>query len=301
MGGHFIAMKDGDINLAAQNPSLLDSASCNKLGMNFIDYFSGTHLGSASFAYQLKPKVTLGANLRYMSYGKTDETDITGNVVGQFSAGDYQFTAGAGYSIDSLFNAGANLRLVYSVIAGYSSFAVATDYAATYCHPGKNFTASALIRNIGFSFHGYTDEKQKLPFDIQLGITKRLAHAPFRFSLVATNLNKWDLTNVGENNAVIDPISGQESGQQKFEFGDKLMRHLALGAEFIITPNIFLRIGYNYRRRQELKVSEKPGTAGFSYGFEFKVNRFQVGYGRAIYHLAGPANHFTVTTNIGHR
>jgi hypothetical protein len=76
------------------------------------------------------------------------------------------------------------------------------------------------------------------------------------------------------------------------------MRHVTLGTEFIITPNIFLRVGYNYRRRQELKIAEKPGTAGFSFGFECKVNRFQIGYGRAIYHLAGPSNHFTVTTNL---
>jgi hypothetical protein len=29
------------------------------------------------------------------------------------------------------------------------------------------------------------------------------------------------------------------------------------------------------------------------------VRRFRIDYGRAIYHAAGPANHFTVSTNLG--
>ena len=298
LGGHFIAMKDGDITLGAINPSLLDSSSTGKLALGFVDYFAGSHSGYASYAHPLNEKVTLGAGLQYLSYGTMNETDITGQTIGQFSAGDYQFTAGAGYRIDSVFSAGVNLKLMYSDIAGYSALAVATDYSATFVHPDKKFTAAAVLRNIGVSLDSYLGEKQKLPFDIQLGITKRLAHAPFRFVLTATNLQKWDLTYDDGSTQTIDPVTGAVVTNNQFGFGDKLMRHLTLGSEFIISPNIFLRIGYNYRVRQELKVSERPGTAGFTYGLECRVKRFQLGYARAIYHLAGPSNHFTLSTSL---
>ena len=86
--------------------------------------------------------------------------------------------------------------------------------------------------------------------------------------------------------------------QEKWVFGDRFMRHITVGSEFILSKNFNLRVGYNYRRRQELKLEDKPGTAGFSYGFGVRVSKFHISYGRSVYHLAGPSNHISVTTAI---
>jgi len=96
----------------------------------------------------------------------------------------------------------------------------------------------------------------------------------------------------------VDPVSGEVVDDNSFEFGDMLMRHIVLGAELLISDNINIRLGYNYRRRQELKINDRPGTAGLSWGVGFKISRFEISYGRASYHLAGPSNHFTLTTNL---
>ncbi len=76
------------------------------------------------------------------------------------------------------------------------------------------------------------------------------------------------------------------------------MRHLIFGVEFIPFENFYLRAGYNYQRRQELKISSRVAMVGFSYGFGIKISKFHLSYGRATYHLAGASNHFSISTNF---
>jgi len=66
----------------------------------------------------------------------------------------------------------------------------------------------------------------------------------------------------------------------------------------MLTKNFFLRAGYNYQRRKELKIPEKRGATGFSFGFGFRIYKFHISYGRAVYHLAGPSNNFSVSMDL---
>ncbi|MBL7941427.1 MAG: type IX secretion system protein PorQ [Flavobacteriales bacterium] len=298
LGGSYLAMRDGDMQLALRNPSLLDSLMHGDLAMTYTDYFSGSRMGHISYGHRIKPKLTLAGSISYLGWGRQDETDATGQVIGSFGADDMAFTAGAGYQIDSALSVGANVKALYSAIASQVAYGTALDAAITYHRPLKNFTASLLFRNLGIQFDPYRDTRADLPFEIQVGVTKRLQHAPFRFNVVAENLQKWDLTNTEETNATIDPITGVIVEDKGWEFGDKLMRHMTFGAEIILSENLHLRLGYNYRRRQELKVADRPGTSGLSYGIGVQIKKFQISYGRAIYHLAGPSNHFSISRNI---
>jgi hypothetical protein len=113
------------------------------------------------------------------------------------------------------------------------------------------------------------------------------------------NMQSWNLTYQNPTALVVrDPITGEIVKEGCWFFGDQLMRHIVLGTEFLLGDKLSIRVGYNYRRRKELSISEKPGMAGFSYGFGVKVSRFQISYGRSIFHLAGPAHHLSVTTNL---
>lgn len=301
MGGSYFAIKDGDIHLAAFNPSLLDSNMNRKVGLSYVDYFDKINVGYATYAQSVSSKLTVAGTMQYLNYGKQTELDALGYELGSFSAADYALSLSAGYQYDSLWSIGATLKPMYSVLANYSSFALALDAGATYNRKSKNFTASLVIKNFGTQLKTFVpgSENQKLPLEIQIGLTKRPRHAPFRFSLVYENAQKWDLTYVNPNTPVIiDPVTGQVIQEDKWEFGDRLMRHIIVGTEFLLSENLHIRVAYNYRMRQELKLSDKPGTAGFSYGLGFKVSRFHISYGRAIFHLAGPSNHFSLTTNL---
>jgi hypothetical protein len=303
VGGNLISVKESDLNLAIFNPSLLDSTFDQQMALSYVNYFSDVNFGYASYARQINSKVTGAATLQYMGYGQFDETNAIGEDIGQFSAGDFALTVGAGMAVDTSFTVGANVKMLYSVLADYNSFGAAVDLSGTYHNPARRLTAALVVRNLGYQFTTYRDDnREDLPINVQLGISKQLKHAPFRFSVIAEHLEKWDLTYENANEEIqIDPISGEVINDGGFEFGDKFMRHIITGVEMLISENIHIRLGYNYRRRQEMKISDKPGTAGLSWGFGINIRKFNLSYGRATYHLAGPSNHFTIATNLSRR
>lgn len=300
MGGALPAVADGDLNLALYNPSLLDSSMHRQVSMSYVNYFSGINLGFASYAHHIDSVgVTVTGTMQYVNYGSFDERDAAGNSLGTFRAGDYALVLGAAYPIDSLFTIGANLKGIYSNLATYDAWGAAIDAGVTYHNPQRNLTAALVVRNLGLQLDGYTDGvRDTLPVNLQLSLSKRLEHAPFRFSVVFDQLQQWDLTFEDDAETVVDPLTGEVVEQNEFEFGDRLMRHVILGAELLLGDNFAFQFGYNYRRRQELKLEERPGTAGFSWGLGVNIKRFRIQYGRAIYHFAGPSNHFTIRTNL---
>jgi len=56
------------------------------------------------------------------------------------------------------------------------------------------FSASVLARNRGFQLKKYDGAiADDLPFDLDLGITKRLVHAPLGFSITAHHVHQFDI------------------------------------------------------------------------------------------------------------
>ena len=147
----------------------------------------------------------------------------------------------------------------------------------------------------------YGEDRGPIPFEIQAGISKKLQHAPFRMSIIVRNLEKWDLTYSDQDNGQgnIDPATGLLKSESGFvDFSDKLMRHLIFGIEFLPSESFMLRLGYNYRQHKEMKLSTLSTFAGFSIGLGVKLSAFNISYGRAVYHVSGASNMFSVSTNI---
>jgi hypothetical protein len=158
--------------------------------------------------------------------------------------------------------------------------------------------ATLVIRNAGTQLKHYdNEEKEKIPFEVQAGISKQLAKAPFRFSLIGQQLQTFDLSYKDPNLNGIDPLTG-EVKTQKISFANKVMRHAIVNAEILFTKNFNVRIGYNYLRRKELALTDKKGLSGMSFGFGFKVNRFQFAYAYSVYLPSQPGNNFTISTNL---
>jgi hypothetical protein len=271
----------------------------NNLTINFVDYLAGTNYGFAGYGLHSEKMGSFAASMQYYSYGKSDNTNEYGEVLGKFTAGDYAFNLGWGRMLDSVFSIGANFKMIYSNLETYNSFGLAVDVAGSYV-PNETFCASLLFKNIGRQLTAYTNEGiEPLPFEIQAGISKKLAHVPFRYSVLLQHLQKWDLT-YNDPNAPVDPFTGEVPEESGLDvFADKLMRHIVLGGEFIPAKFLSIRFGYNYLRRQEMKVVSKPGTVGFSWGIGLKVSKFSFNYSRVAYHLAASPNFISVSTNLG--
>jgi len=302
LGGNLLTAKDNDLNVALVNPSLLSDSMNNNVALSYINYFADVNYGYVAYAKKIKNIGVFSAGMQYLDYGKFDRADEIGNLDGTFSANEMSFNLAYARSIlDTNFTVGATLKTIYSHLDTYTSWGSALDLGATYAKPKKGFALAMVIKNVGKQWSTYSGHHEKLPFEMQLGFSFKPKHVPFRLSLVYENLEKWDLTYVDPANPVLtqDPLTGEPIKQYKYKiWGDKLMRHLVIGGEFIITKNFFLRAGYNYQHRKELLIPEKRGMAGFSFGFGFRVYKFHLSYARAVYHLAGASNNFSISFDL---
>ena len=301
MGGNILSIKDNDINLALANPSLITKNMHNNLSLSFVDYYTDINYGFALYSMSFRELGNFTAAMQFIDYGKFIYADQSGEQQGEFGVSEYAFNIGWGRALDSLFSIGSNLKFIYSSLESYNSFGLAVDVAGTYYNQKNQFSISLIGKNIGTQLKAYRNNNtEPLPFEIQLALSKRLTHLPFRYSIILTHLEKWDLTYDDPNDkSNIDPITNEEIPENKLEsFADKLMRHIVIGGEFVPFKNFSVRFGYNYHRRKELKVDTKASTVGFSWGFGFRIKQFQFNYSRATYHLVGSPNFITISTNL---
>ena len=302
MGGDFLAIDDDDIMLVLANPSLISDKMHNSLGLSFVDYYTDINYGYAQYGRTFNKAGSFVATMQFINYGKFTEADETGLQYGEFSAGDYALNIGWGRRLTPKWSIGANMKLIYSHLYTYNSFGMAVDVAGSYISDNRLFTASLIAKNIGYQIVPYRDSKHEpLPFQIQAGISQKLNHLPFRYSVLVTHLEKWDLRYEDPDNPSggTDPFTGeanQVSGMEKF--ADNLMRHIVIGGELLLGKHFSLRGGYNYMRRQELKVNTKTALVGFSWGFGIRISTFHLSYARSTYHLVGSPNYVTLTFNL---
>jgi hypothetical protein len=299
LGGNFAAIRDHDITLALANPSLITPNMNNKLALSYVNNYSHINYGYVTYGKSLTKLGSFAASLQFIDYGKMKYADETGVTSGNFKAGEYAMNVGWGRMLDSLFSIGANVKLLYSDLEAYNSLGLAVDVAGSYV-PNDNTCVSLIFSNIGRQLTSYTSAGvQPLPFEIRMGVSRRLSHLPFRFSLLLQHLEKWDLT-YENSNVEVDPFTQQTVSKSSLDnFAGKAMRHVILGGEFIPAKFLSLRIGYNYLRRQEMKIDTRPGSVGFSFGLGINVTKFSINYSRAAYHIVGARNYITLTTNLG--
>lgn len=300
LGYNFVTINDGDLSTALNNPSLISDAMHNDISLNFVDNYADISYGFASYSRTFNKAGSFVATMQYIDYGAFKRTDETGAEIGEFKSNEIAPVIGWGRRLDSLFSIGANIKAINSNFDTYSSFALAADVAGSIHFDNKGITMSLIARNIGMQLSRFTpDSREKLPLEVQFGISKRLQHMPFRYSILLTNLQKWDLTYVDPQDDNIDPFTGEVKKKSKAgEIADKTLRHVVIGGEFIPTKNFSLRFGYNYQRRQEMKLESKRSTVGFSWGLGFKVSRFNFSYARSAYHISGSPNVFSLGINM---
>jgi hypothetical protein len=300
LGGKAAALRDDDVNMALQNPGLINSAMHGNLSLTYVNYFAGVNFGNVAYAFNAGKKGTIVSSVHYVNYGTFDRVDQTGLITGNFTAGDYCFSAGYGYKVDSVFQIGANLKAIYSNYDSFTSVGIAADLGASYKSPDQRFTAGLAINNLGTQLRAFTPgNKEKLPTEIRIALTKELEHVPLKFTFVAHNLQQPDLTwqdpRIPEES--IDPLTG-DTTINKIGLANKIMRHAIFGAEFNISKALSLQLGYNYQRRQEMKVDTRLGTVGISWGVGVKIYKFSIAYSRSAYHLAGSPNQFTIVARL---
>lgn len=298
-GGDVIAINDNDLNLTYHNPALLNPEMNQDIVLNYINYFTDINYGYAAYATSLKSNGMFSGGIQYINYGNFIAADEKGIITGEFKAAEYAINLIYSRPIDSSFYFGVNVKPIISTLEKYTSIGIAADFGVLYRNSDNLFNAALVVKNLGAQLKGYTSERENLPFNIQLGVSQKLRHAPLRFSVTFDHLEKPDLTyDVPESQSNADPFFEEPEESKIDKLADQVMRHIILGVEFSPLENLYIRAGYNYRRRKEMLIESKTSTIGFSWGFGVKISKFHVSYGRATYHLAGATDHFSITTNL---
>lgn len=302
LGGNNITLNESDPALAYQNPALLNDSMSNHLALNYVNYFTDINYGYVGYAKSFPKHGNVSVGIHHINYGKFDGTDETGTFTGKFYASEYAFNLIYSKNIDSSFRYGFNVKPVLSVLEHYKSFGIVLDAGVLYNNNKRKFTASVVIKNFGTQIKYYNSNNyEPVDFDLQLGITKKLKHAPLRVSITAQHLENWELTFTNPNTTLngTDLITGETKKTSKLsKYSDEFMRHIIFGTEIILSKNFYVGFGYNYQRRKEMLVETRPYMVGTSWGFGFRISKFNFSYARASFNLAGASNLFSISTNF---
>ncbi|MDE6514747.1 MAG: type IX secretion system protein PorQ [Bacteroidales bacterium] len=299
LGAEFLSVRDADIQLALANPSLITSEIHNSLSVNYVNYFSGINYGFVSYARHFDKVGNFAFHLQFANYGDITTTNEFGAETGEATANDAAIILGWGRSLDTHFTIGANLKFIGSFIDRYSAVGMAVDVSATYTNTSRMFAVSLLLRNMGGALKTYGgDGGNRMPFEVAVALSQKIPHAPFRFLFEFPNLQKWNL-NYDDPFGPVDLVTGERKTRSKAgDFFDDLARHIVIGLELIPYKGFYLRAGYNYDRGQNMSTTGKPGMVGFSWGFGFRVYKFNFSYARSAYHLVGSPNYISLSIDI---
>ena len=235
LGGDNITMTDDDVMMMFHNPALITGTSVGTLGLQYMNYMSGCNNVSAAYNMLVKEKWNIGIGIDYMGYGSIRHTDADNNDMGTYNASEMAFYGTLGYELASNLAGGISLKYVYGNISSYNSMAVAVDLGLNYYLPESEWSFGIAVKNLGGQIMAYDEKFEALPLDVQAGVSNRLIGSPVRLSATLSDLNHLDY---------------------------KFLNHLCLAPEFIISDEIYVGGGYNFRRADEMKVQE--GTEGLS-------------------------------------
>ncbi len=304
LGGVAIAIEEADLEMTYFNPALLSSKHNKTIALNYTNYFADINYGFVGYAHEFKSIGTVAGGIKYIHYGDFIHANETGAILGNFSVSETAAFATWSNKYKDKIKYGANVKVVYSDFFLYNSLGVLLDFGATYKKPKSSFVAALVVRNFGLQITTYSPgNREPLPFEIQFGVSKKLKHAPFRFSVNAHNLQQPNIWFNSPNAATVSTINQSDSTETEAgaPIGEVILRHLTFGVELLLSENIELRAGYNFQRRKELALKEgsKSGMVGFSFGVGVKVKKFSLNFARSIYSLAGATTHIGISTNFG--
>ena len=302
LGNTDLSVYDSDIELGIYNPSLINSDMHNAIVLSYVNYYADISHAMAQYGRTFEKIGTFTGTVLYHSYGNMKYADEQGNVDGStFSPSDYNVMIGWGRQLTPNWSIGANLKFAGIQYEHFKTFALAVDVAGSY-RMDNGWMFSVTARNIGYELYSnFEGDRNKLPFRLSAGVSKRLEHVPFLFSIVYENIHKWDLTYDDpldlEGNT--DPITGTTKEKTAAaKFADNLMRHIVFGGEIYIGKNLVLRAAYNYGMRQNLKTPTAKGMCGFSYGVGVRIWKLSINYSRSEMHIYGSPNYITISTNL---
>ena len=263
LGGDNITVIEDDEALIFHNPALLASVNDKMINLNYMNYMSGTNMASASFNRIVRERASWAVSAQYVDYGKIKEVDENNVQTGEFSAKDLSLAGYFSYMLTNRLTGGISARLITSYLGDYNSIGFGVDLGLNYYDADREWSLGVVLKNLGGQLKAYHDSFERMPFDIQMGVTKRFTGTPFRLHATLVDLNHLDY---------------------------KFLNHFVVGADVLLTESFWIGGGYNFRRADEMKITSANGGsshgAGLSFGAGLNLERFKLNLAYGKYHVS---------------
>ena len=263
LGGDNITIIEDDPALMFSNPALASSVSDKTIGLSYMNYMSGANYMGASYTKALGEKGTIAGGVLYMNYGKMKEYDQNNTQIGTFNASEIAIEGIFSYELAHNLVGGITAKFINSYIGNYSSMAVGVDLGLNWFEPDYQWSVSVVAKNLGGQIKAYEENYGKMPMDVQVGVSKTFAALPVRLSATLVDLTHYDY---------------------------RFINHLNLGADILLSDNIWVGGGYNFRRADEMTIGTNEDSsahgAGFSVGGGINLERFKLNLAYGKYHAA---------------
>ena len=241
--------------------------------------------------------VTFHASISYINYGTFEGRDELGNLTNDFTGSEAALSMGYAYNIPwTEVYVGANAKLISSTLESYNSWGAAVDLGLLYVDTKNDINYGMAIRNIGAQITPYAETREKLPLSIDAGISQLLENVPIRWHMTFENLQQWDIafSNPNRSQSGLDGSTQEE----KVSFFNNALRHVILGAELFPEKGFNIRIGYNFRRSEELRIIEQRHFSGISVGFGIRFGKVKLDYSYSRYTVAANSSLFGLMIDL---
>lgn len=273
LAGSYVANGD-DPNVIFYNPAGIQMLEDQPASFSFVKHLVDINSASVAYSREISDIGRFGAAVQYISYGSFTEADEFGNELGEFGASEFAFILGYANKLDNNFYYGVNVKFIYSGIADYSATGLAADLGLHYEIPESEWNFGFSILNLGSQLSSYFNQKEELPLDIRFGLSKAIAHTPFK---IYASLNKLN--------------------EDQDNFGNRFS-NLTVGTEIRFSESFKIRIGYDNEKRKEMKLASTAGLAGYNIGFGFNVGNYIVDYGFSSLGSIGGLHRFGISTTF---
>lgn len=280
LGATPMAVSDEDVALFLLNPALLQPEQHRQLQVGYLNHVGDIRAGTIIYGWHRNNLGTFGLALRFLDWGPIDQADLEGNRNGTFHPVDLALTLGLGRTTGSALHYGASLHLIYTTLADRRATAVALDAGFRYELPQHLLTLSGSLHYLGVTLQALGTTPDRLPFDLRLGLRKRLRYLPLQLTLTA-----YDLPHVGQR------LENQT-------WLGRLLYYLNFGAELDASRSFQLRFGYSYRHHEMLKMRPRLDLAGFNTGFGLRVAGLHFDYALSSWSSLGTLHHLTIQTQL---
>lgn len=301
MGGIQQSMSGRDVAYMFQNPATLNLSTHNQFHVNQSFYPTGSAFLTGAYGRTFDKLGYAGFGIQYINHGKMNEKLADGTPNGNAYAQDLVGMISFARPMAEKTNYGISLKYVHSSYNNLTASGLLADAGFSYADTANAFYAGIALKNFGTMLSRYTaGHDEKLPLDLQAGISKRLTHTPFLFSLTLHRLLNWDIRyNDPALNATNIFVSDTASQKERKYIADKLFRHAIFGTELYLGKVLRANISYNHLRRMELAFNERRGLSGFSFGIQLALQRWGFSYSYSLFNTAAANNSLSMYLNIG--